>query len=298
MTKRIFPFSLFFPFFPMLFLLLCLAGMARADESPRPFDDSTIRRYITMPGVTGRTLYYYAQNDPIWNDTRYELSNRAGARRTFGGGGCNPTALAMVVANLVPEEALPLIDQHTKNDRPIAFCPGTVSGFFCKDHEEDEVLELEEPWEYKALLPLVFGHYSCYNNDQGRIFRSEAKKDGGGGTTYKLFDPIADMYGLTLSTTKSEDDVRTAIDNGSMVIALCGSSLQIFSEASGHFVVIGDYDQDAFYVLDTQVMEKYPKDKRHAIEFVQGEPGLLRIANENIYRMCVSYYFIFTNPAL
>lgn len=282
----------------MVFGLLCmllLCARALADESPAPFEDSTLRRMITLPG-TGRQIYYYAQNDPIWSETRYELKNGKGLRRTFGGGGCNPTALAMVVAGLVDEQDLPRIAAHTKDGRPIAFCQGTISGFFCKNHEEDETLLLTEPEQYRKLLPLVFGHYACYNNEFGRRFRLSGTS-GGGGTTYKMFDPIAEMYGLTLTSTRELDEALTALDEGSGIVVLCGGERQPFSDASGHFVVLGDYDEEALYILDPQVVDDYPKDKRHALEFVEGEPGLLRVSREKVDRLCVSYYFIFSNTA-
>lgn len=239
-------------------------------------------------------MYYYAQNDPIWDSTRYELKNGEGIRRTFGGGGCNPTALAMALVNLVPEEDLPLIAQYTKDGRPIAFCPGTVSGFFCANHQKDATLILTKPEEYKRLMPLVLGNYACYNNDQGRTFRLSSQ--GGGGTTYKMFYPIAEIYGLTLTSTRDLEEALEALHAGSQIVMLCAGSAQPFSEASGHFVVLGDSDAQAIYLLEPQIVEKYPKDKRKVLEFVEGEPGLLRVSRENVDRLCVSYYFIFTLP--
>lgn len=274
--------------------VLACTPAAYADESPAPFEDSEIRREITLP-VSGKPFYYYAQNDPIWADARYELRNGQGYRRTFGGGGCNPTALAMIVANLVDEDDLGKILGHTKDENPITFCQGTISGFFCKNHAKDEDITVDTPDEFKKLLPLVFGNYACYNNDQGRKFRIEKKANSGnGGTTYRMFTPIAEVYGLNLSSTRDEAELFALLDDGGYAIMLCGGAGQPFSEASGHFVVAVDYDDEYLYMLDPQLVEKYTEDTRHILTLVEGEPGLVRVSRDKIDLLCVSYYFMFS----
>ena len=53
-----------------------------------------------VPGMG--EMRYYAQNDPLWALLCYEKNN-VPKRRPFRDSGCNPTALAMAIAYLVPE---------------------------------------------------------------------------------------------------------------------------------------------------------------------------------------------------
>lgn len=269
-----------------LLCLLLMACSALADESPAPFEDSQLRRMVTLP--TGKQMYYYAQNDPIWERTRYEIWNMQGRRRTFGGGGCNPTALAMVIAQMVEEENLPLIAQHMPDGAPIAFCPGTVTSFFCANHEKDETLTLTTANQYKTLLPLVLGHYACKKNEEGVAFRND------GGTSYDLFDAVAAIYGLSVTATRNLDEALAALKAGGEVVFLSGGTAQPFSTGSGHYVVLADADETYLYLLDPNIVEKYIEDKMRIIEMIDGEPGMLRVEKKMENWMCVSYYFIFT----
>lgn len=269
-----------------LLCLLLMAGCALADESPAPFEDSQLRRMVTLP--TGKQMYYYAQNDPIWDRTRYETWNTEGRRRTFGGGGCNPTALAMVIAQMVQEADLPLIAQHTRDGAPVSFCPGTVTSYFCANHKKDEVLTLTTAEQYKKLLPLVFGHYACKNNAENRAFRN------GGGTSDDLFDAIAAIYGLSVTATTDVEEAVAALENGGEVIFLSGGEAQPFSTGSGHYGVLADADEAYLYLLDPNIVDCYPKDIMQILEPIENEPGMLRVEKKMESWMCVSYYFIFT----
>lgn len=268
----------------LLGAVLLLTG-ALADESPSPFEDSQLRRMVTLP--TGKQMYYYAQNDPIWEKARYEVWNNDGSRRTFGGGGCNPTALAMVIAHMVAEEELPRLAQHTYEGSDVAICPGSVTRYYCANHQEDEILVLTEPEQYKKLLPLAIGNYACKNNEKRYPYRS------GSGTRYSLFYAIAEIYGLTVTATRELDEALAAIENGGEVIILSGGKSQPFSQASGHYLVLGDADEEYLYLLDPYIVEAYTADKRNILEKIEDEPGLLRMQREQLKWLCVSYYFLF-----
>lgn len=272
--------------------ILCiflLSACALADESPSPFEDSQLRRVVTLP--TGKQMYYYAQNDPIWDRARYELRNDEGRRRTFGGGGCNPTSLAMVLANLVEEEVLSLLTQHTYEDNAIAICPGSVTGYYCANLNQDETVTLTEPEQFKKLLPLALGNFACKNNAEHYAYRNS------GGTGYSLFYRIAEIYGLTVTAVKELDEALAALEAGGEVIILSGGASQPFTQASGHYLVLGDADEEYLYLLDPYIVEKYTEDKRQILEMIDGEPGLLRTAREKVDWLCVSYYFVFMPDA-
>lgn len=270
----------------MLCVLLLAPLSAAADESPAPFEDSQLRRMITLP--TGKQMYYYAQNDPIWERARYEVWNSEGSRRTFGGGGCNPTSLAMIVANMVEESALDRIAQHTRDGQEILFCPGSVTRFYCANRAKDEMITPTQPEEYKKLLPLIFGNYACRNNEAFCAYRNS------GGTSHLLFDAIAEIYGLKVTSTRVLDEALDALRGGAEVIILSGSTSQPFTQASGHYLVLGDADEEYLYLLDPYIVEKYTQDKKHVLEKIEGEPGLLRVERAMEEWLCVSHYYIFT----
>lgn len=273
----------------ILCVLLLLPAGVLADESPSPFADSQLRRTVTLP--TGKQMYYYAQNDPIWERARYELWNDEGLRRTFGGGGCNPTALAMVLASLVEEEALPLLTQHTYEGKEIAICPGSVTCYYCANLNTDETIALTEPEQFKKLLPLALGNFACKNNTEHYAYRNS------GGTGYALFYTIAELYGLTVTAVRELDEALAALEAGGEVIILSGGASQPFTQASGHYLVLGDADEEYLYLLDPYIVEKYTEDKMEILEMIDGEPGLLRTAREKVDWLCVSYYFIFMPTA-
>lgn len=278
--------------------LLPLSALAAATpgEAALPFPPSALTRTVTLP--TGRQVQYYAQNDPVWDKARYELHNRERNRRTFGGGGCNPTALAMAVATLLPQEELPRLLRHTKDGADITICAGTVGDLYCANHDEDEKITLKSAESFRALLPLAFGHFALGFNEDGVKYRLKRGENGsGGGTTYRLFDKIAEIYDLPLSSSREDADLYATLDAGGMVVLLSAGAQQPFTEADGHYAVVADYDDDYIYVLDPIVCEAYPRDKRHILEFVDGEPGLLRVPRDMIWRLCVSYYFCFLPPA-
>lgn len=281
-------------------LTLCLLPLsmlaeATPGEAAIPFSPSALTRTVTLP--TGRRVQYYAQNDPVWDKARYELHNRERNRRTFGGGGCNPTSLAMAVATLVPEADLPRLASHTGGE-DIVLCAGTVGDLYCANHDEDVKIALKSPAAFRTLLPLAFGHFALGFNEDGVKYRlKRGENGGGGGTTYRLFDKIAEVYGLSLSSSREDADMYATLDAGGMVVLLSAGAQQPFTEADGHYVVVADYDDTYIYLLDPIVCETYPRDKRHILEFVEGEPGVLRVPRDMIWRLCVSYYFCFLPPA-
>lgn len=261
-----------------------------------PFEPSALRRTITLP--TGRRVQYYAQNDPIWDGARYELHNSVRNRRTFGGGGCNPTSLAMVVATLVPDQALLRLLAHTKDGADIVICAGTVGDLYCKNHDEDERIAVKSAAAFRQLLPLVFGNFALGYNEDGIKYRLKRDENGGGGgTTYRLFDKIAEIYGLPLSSTREEAAMYETLDAGGLVILLSAGAQQPFSEADGHYVVAAGYDDNYLYLLDPIVCEKYPQDKRHILQILPDEPGLIRVPRDKLSWLCVSYFFCFLPPA-
>ena len=58
--------------------------------------------------------------------------------------------------------------------------------------------------------------------------------------------------------------------------------------------MLGDADEEYLYLLDPYIVEKYTQDKKHVLEKIEGEPGLLRVERAMEEWLCVSHYYIFT----
>lgn len=266
------------------------AVAARATATPAPdlsvaFEPSQVRRLVTLP--TGAQVQYYAQNDPVWSLARYEVRNGDHRRRTFGLSGCNPTALAMVIATLVPQAELTRLLDGLNEPAPVV-CRGTVGDIYCEFDDEDVRIALDTPQLLHDYLPLALGRYALGFNAQGERYRLTP-----GGTTYRMFEPVAALYGLRVESAQGVDAAFDALDAGGLAILLCAGSTQPFSGGDGHYVVAAGYDADFLYLLDPQLVEEYPRDNRGALQQAPGEPGLLRVPRELVWRLSVTYSFCF-----
>jgi|GEM_PF-1441866 len=263
-------------------LLLVITSLSSASltafaELPAVFYGSNLQRTVYMPNGAG-PFYYYAQNDPVWDGLVYESSN-ASSQRPFGEGGCNPTALAMVVATLVPAERLNLLGMSTARGKTYEVCTCSVNKHFCHVGRKDPShirSTLVTSDDFSTALPLAFADFATGNNADNRLHRLAGTRQGGnGGTSKTLFKSIAEVYGLSHRTSRQMDDVIATLDRGGMAIALCSGSSQIFSGGNGHYVVIASYDDQYLYLMDPFVRWSYEQDRRGLIE--QLDDGILRI---------------------
>jgi len=246
-------------------------------ELPTSFDNSRFQRVVYMPNGAG-PFHYYAQNDPIWNNLVYESAN-ASSQRPFGEGGCNPTALAMVVATLVPTERLNMLGMSAAKGRAYTVCTCSVNKFYCHMGRKDPShvrSTLITGDDFATALPLAFGDFAAGNNTGNRLHRLVGSRQGGnGGTSKTLFEPIANIYGLSLRISREMSDVIATLDRGGMVIALCSGKSHIFGSGNGHYVVIASYDDQYLYLMDPFVRRSYAQDRKGLIE--QLDDGILRI---------------------
>jgi len=214
---------------------------------------------------------------------------RSGSYRDFGGGGCGPTAMAIIVANLVDTEELPLIGQHAKNELGNLFCPCSVNRVYC-DHTHPPY-RLETPEEYLRYLPVAMGDFAAGNNEWDLVARRTKSQ----GTNIRFVDYVTELYGLTATpVTDLQQALGMLRDHPGeglfLVSALAGSAMT----NSSHFIVLTGVDDEYFYMLDPmyRTAEEYKTtDKRRVIEVVQ--PGVVRVSLENSYRsdlVPVAYY--------
>ena len=234
-------------------------------------------------GPAGQMMIY-AQNDPLYATMRYESAIRNDVHRDFGGGGCGPTAMAMIAANLLDAEELPVIGQYSKSGLGTLFCTCSVNRVYC--NHLCVPYQLQTPEEYLRYLPIAMADFAAGNNQ----WDFTARRVNSQGTNIKFVDYVCEAYGLTMETVNGLD---TALE---MMKEKTGEGLILTSALRGspytnnsHFVVIAAVDDEYFYVLDSlrRTEEEYLKtDTRQLLEVIA--PGVTRIRLEDYGRSDLS----------
>lgn len=270
-------------------ITLVIAALAPGGETggpdlvKLPLDRAETLNGMVDAGPAGQMMYY-AQNDPLYSRMYYESGIREGVQRDFGGGGCGPTAMAIIAANLVQKENLPLLGVHALNELGNQFCPCSVNRVYC-DHSHVPY-RLQTPEEYLRYLPVAMGDFAAGNNRWEYVARRVKAQ----GTNVRFVDYVCETYGLTMTPVSG---LETALE---MMKQNTGEGLIMLSALRGspytnnsHFVVLTGVDEEYMYILDPlrRTEEEYLKtDTRDILELLS--PGVTRIRLENYARSDLS----------
>ena len=270
-------------------MLLCmcvfLAGSAHASFA----DDMTLteafftqpEQYSGMVEVPGKGLMrYYAQNDPLWSALTYERG-ASSSSRPFGDGGCGPTAGAMAVANLIPEEEFSRIAASARYE--YSLCPCSLNKAKCAKRHARYVLTSQR--DFVRFLPLIFGDFATGNNQEGVYSRGEAQGTGTG-----FLHDIAKIYGITITSTEDYDEAIRALQNGDTVLGHASRGGALTN--TGHYVLLAHIDSERLYILDPLCRTDYTGylyGKK--VEIIQ--PGLIAFTHENVRFSYLGMFMIF-----
>ena len=248
-------------------LCFCLPLPSHADDpttlvEQHFFEEESLSAWVEVPG-RGLTRYY-AQNDPLWTDLIYE-SDDSSKMRPFGDGGCNPTALAMAVRALIPEDALAAVSADAV--RPYSLCTCSINRSHCGYHHPRYYLTSAR--DYDRFLPLVFADYACGNNNRQARSRNEGKGTVGGYMKY-----IAAAYGLDMKTAGDQKTGLEAIRNPDCAVIAYAASGGAFTTV-GHYVFAAWADEENVYFLDPLCREVYRTNNARYVHIIQ--PGLVSI---------------------
>ncbi|MBQ9262616.1 MAG: hypothetical protein IJ189_00210 [Clostridia bacterium] len=222
---------------------------------------------IDVPGKG--SMRYYAQNDSLWGSITYERED-TNTRRPFRDSGCSPTALAMAVASLVPEEKLSLISVQAR--REYSLCSCSVNKARCNHSHTRYVLTSQR--DYVRFLPLVFGDYATGNNASGNSSRGIA---AGTGTGY--IKDLIKIYGLTMEFANDYASARKAIRAGKAVVGLAGRGGAFTNQ--GHYIFLANADDEQVYILDPLCRTTYAGyNQGNKVNLIQ--PGLVSLKHEDI----------------
>lgn len=213
-------------------------------------------------------MRYYAQNDALWGSLIYETGASVSSR-PFRDSGCCPTALAMAVVNLLPEEKIPFIGQEAKT--PFAICSCSVNKQRCLGGHVRYLITSQR--DYIRFLPLIFGDYAAGNNRSGYLSRNNRV-----GTATGFIQGIADCYGLAYHFTADYQEMLEALRSGDKtVIALAGRGGAFTN--TGHYVYLASADEEKLYILDPLCREVYNTKKGDKLTILQ--PGLISLLHRD-----------------
>lgn len=278
----------------LLIILLCFflfsAACAQSEGSSAAYS-----RVIDVPSLG--PVQYYAQNDPLWQRMYYE-PNPTQYRRRFGEGGCGPVTAAMAIAKQLDSDKLPALLAHSKGTvKDFAFCSCSVNGEFCDESYRRAKYGTSDPnhrefspvsgLEFKTWLPVIFASYAAGNNDHTYQLRKMKEN----GTEIFLFNALASDYGLEYTGTRNWDEALAALRQGASVITTVTQG--IFTNGS-HYLFLAGVDEEYLYIMDSDMREKYGKDKHSYLEVL--EPGLSRVRLENVPDIDLYSFYVINRP--
>ena len=269
-------------------VLLCMCVFLGETAHVSFADDLTLmeafftkpEEYSGLMEVPGKgTMRYYAQNDPLWGALAYERSETP-SRRPFRDGGCGPTAGAMAIANLVPEEKLSAIAEYAKQEYSLCSC--SLNKEKCNKRHVRYVLTTQR--DFTRFLPLIFGDFATGNNSFGVYSRGESQGTGTG-----FLYSIAKVYGVSLTATGDFDAAVLALQNGDTVVGHASKGGAFTN--TGHYLLIANVDENQVYILDPLCRTEYNTNNGKKINILQ--PGLVALKYEDYSVSNIDMYFIF-----
>jgi len=259
-------FALLFPLFP---------GNASGNSKPDAIDliDTTnmISGYREAEGI-GRWRYY-AQNDPTWGKMSFRFPHQKDILPVFSGTGCVPSAVANVIANMVPAERLPSLSSLTWKSRGFYICPCSMNRTDCEGTHNRYLLKTEE--DFERYLSLAIGSYFSGNN---------TVQEYACGTMY-LTGRIFKHFGLRYDYNVTIQEAVRAVENeGAMAVFMVGGETNVFT-SSGHALVLCAVSDDMLYILDSfsRVQEEYLNYPGRVMKVI--EPGLVAFDRSKLYRL-------------
>lgn len=277
-------------FLKRMVLVCCVSVLAVLGCAHVSFSDATSdmeayfagqESYSCMMEVPGRGLMrYYAQNDELWRDLTYEKEGVV-TIRPFRDSGCSPTAMAMALASLIPEEELPLIRSYAK--REYSLCSCSINKARCTHSHARYVLTSAR--DYARFLPLVLADFAAGNNIMGVVSRNTAAGTGSG-----YLNKVAEAYGLQISFLNRYTEAKEMVGRENVaVVALAGRN-GCFTTV-GHYVFLAGKDDDAMYIMDPLYRTTYKSfNKNNKLKIIQ--PGLVKLRHNDCSAANFTHYVV------
>lgn len=243
--------------------------------------EETVSGLMDVPGK-GK-VRYYAQNDGLWGRLTYE-SPGVDNSRPFKDSACCPTAVAMAVADLIPEERLPEIAEYANT--PFSFCTCSINTSHCNSRHPRYILTSAR--DFTRFLPLAIADVATGNN----IWRYQGRTSNVG-TATGFIKAVAEAYGLEYEIVGSFEAAKEAIlREDQAVVALAGHG-GCFTD-TGHYIYLASVDDERLYILDPLSRTEYRTNKGSKVHIIQ--PGLVYMQMSELRYAFFSNFIIFTKP--
>ena len=261
----------------MLILLGLLSWLpcALGEQAQKPSHEDLIKAgqsYTKVVEVVGKKLLFFAQNSPEW--AHLWATDDVRARRTFGDSGCAVAAFANASVNSLPMRRLREISNLARS--PIAVDNVSLSRYY--GLYKGRFL-IENDSDYLRYWPLVLGNLSAQNNTFGvRENRN-----------MKFYDPILKAFGVSYSVTSDPPTALEALGKGALIVTCSTGKGSPYAE-NGHYFVLAGVDDSHFYILDSFIRDKLPRDTNRRVEIL--EPGVQRVKIEHFNKVVVGPMYI------
>ena len=234
----------------------------------------SVSGYATAEGAG--TWMIYGQNDPLWDRMVFEIAGSS-RRRPFGDGGCGPTSIAMAIANLVPPEKLPKLNDYATDPLGYVFCPCGIDDRWCDLGHVP--YQLKTPEDFLRYFPLAVGSFAMGNN----TFGVQGRRDSYG-TNMSYLEAICSVYGISVKPVRTLDEALPYLRRKDTLAVCCVSGSYSPFTRNSHFMVLSHVSDGYIYVLDPLRRETYAElDPNGIVEIIT--PGLVRVKLENAH-MC------------
>ena len=227
----------------------------------------TLNGPYTVEGM-GQWLVY-GQNDPSWDRLIFEAKHSS-RRRPFGDGGCGPTAIASVFANLLTPEELCKINAYSPDSYGYTICDCSVTEFYCNRRHLPH--RIDTPEEMLRYFPLVIGNFATGNN----TLSVQGRYDSFGSSMDYLPALCSHVYGLHMEQTTDREVAYNFLRSGKGMIVTCTTSRPFTT--SSHYITLAGADDEYVYILDPLRREAY-NDPRERLTILT--PGLVRMDKED-----------------
>lgn len=227
---------------------------------------ATLNGYVSIENIGDWMLY--AQNDPLWKKLVFEIQ-RSSLKRSFGDGGCGPTAVAMAIANLVEKEELSKLSAFAGSPLGFRFCKCSVNDYWCSG--KHLTYQLTTPDEYARYFPLAIASFATGNNIWG--VRGRGKRFG---SSMRYLEDLCQIFDISVTQTYQIKEALTFLQNENTIAIACTSGYGSPFTKTSHFLVLASVDDDYLYVLDPLRRDHYQDlDRKNYLEVMV--PGLVRI---------------------
>lgn len=232
----------------------------------------SVSGYATAEGVG--TWMVYGQNDPLWDRMIFEVAGSS-RKRPFGDGGCGPTSIAMAIANLVPAEKLPLLNDYAAEPLGYVFCPCGIDDRWCDVGHVP--YQLKTPEDFLRYFPLAVGSFAMGNN----TFGVQGRRDSYG-TNMSYLESICSVYGISVRSARSLEEALPYLRRKDTMAVCCVTGTYTPFTRTSHFMVLAQVTDEHIYVLDPLRRDTYgEQDPRGIVEIIT--PGLVRVRLEDAH---------------